>query len=91
MNKKRNACTSFFECNKVSDLWTNIKHWIECKTKIHLNWNKITCILGYSLCDCNLYPLNFILTIVRQYIFQCVFTNRDLNVYQIQIIAKKIS
>ena len=32
---------------------TNIKHWIECKTKIHLNWNKIACILGYSLCDAN--------------------------------------
>ena len=56
---------------QVSDQWTNIKHRIECKLKIRLNWHKITCILGYSLCDVNFYPLNFILMIVRHYIFKC--------------------
>ena len=79
----------FFECNKVFDLWVNIKHWIEIKTKIQLNLNKNICILGYSLCDANFYPLNFVLITVRYYIFKCALTNRDLNIYQIQKIVKE--
>ena len=74
----------FFDCSKVTELWLNIKNWIKSKTDICLDWNKMICILGYSLCDANFYPLNFILMIVRQYIFKCALKNRDLNIYQIQ-------
>ena len=33
--------------------------------------------------------LNFILMIVRYYSFKCAMKGRDLNVYQVQVIAKE--
>ena len=77
----------FAECKKVSDLWTNIKQWIELRTNIHMDWTKTEFILGYSNCDANFFPFNFILMITRQYIFKCALQNRD--VYHIQFIAKE--
>ena len=71
------------------DLWVNVKHWIEIKLKIQLNLNKNICILGYSLCDANFCPLNFVLITVRNYTFKCALTNMDLNIYQIQKIVKE--
>ena len=79
----------FYDCNKVSILWSNIRHWIESKTNITLHWDKMMYTVGYSLCDANFYPLNFILMIVRQYIFKCALKQRELNIYQIQIIVKE--
>ena len=79
----------FWDCDMVSELWLNIKHWIESKINISLQWNRMICIIGYSQCDANFYPLNFILMIVRHYIFKCALKNRELNIYQIQIIVKE--
>ena len=46
-------------------------------------------VLGYTEADANSCPLNFILMIVRYYIFKCAMKGSDLNVYQVQEIAKE--
>ena len=79
----------FSECNKVCELWLNIKNWIESKLRITLELNKNNYILGYYSCDLNFYPLNFILMIVRYYIFKCAMKGRDLNIYQAQLNVKE--
>ena len=44
---------------------------------------------NFDTADANSCPLNFILMIVRYYIFKCAMKGSDLNVYQVQEIAKE--
>ena len=78
----------FSEYEKVCDLWYNIKAWIRSKIKVNLILTKIL-VLGYTEADATSSPLNFILMIVRYYIFKCAMKDSDLNVYQVQLIAKE--
>ena len=64
----------------------NIQNKCECNYD-----KKIILVLGYTEVsfDANSCPLNFILMIIRYYIFKCVMKGSDLNAYQVQLIAKK--
>ena len=53
------------------------------QNKSESTFDKKTLVLGYIEADTNSCPLNFILMIVRYYIFKCAMKCRDLNVYQV--------
>ena len=59
------------------------------QNKNKCNFDKKILVLGYTEADANSCPLNFILMIVRYYIFKCAMKGSDLNVYQVQEIAKE--
>ena len=59
------------------------------QNKSECNFDKNILVLGYNETDANSCPLNFILMIVRYHIFKCVMKGSDLNVYQVQEIAKE--
>ena len=79
----------FSECEKVCDLWYSIKAWIRSKIKVNIILTKKILVFGYTEADANSCPLNFILMIVRYYIFKCAMKGSNLNVYQVQVIAKE--
>ena len=46
-------------------------------------------MFGYQNYNQNFWPLNFILLIERQYIFQCSKYNHDINIYNLQKLVKE--
>ena len=79
----------FSECKESNELWNNVKNWLKNSISYVLDLNRIIKILGYTINDENFWPLNFLLLIVRNYIFNCSKHNRHLNIYNLQMIAKE--
>ena len=46
-------------------------------------------ILGYCNCDSNFWPVNFVLTSIRYYIYKCSKQKFNLNIFQAQKLIKK--
>ena len=51
----------FCECDKVNDLWSNIKQWIFMKTRISINFLKSTKLLGFHELDLMYWSLNLVI------------------------------
>ena len=78
----------FSECAVSNALWNNLISWIEARITIRLSLNKTSKIIGYTQWDNQFWPLNFVLTMTRRYIFTCAKTERDPNIYCLQSIIK---
>ena len=74
----------FCRCTKSLELWENVKQWILRKLNITFDFNESTMILGYLTTDNKFWPLNFILTMTRQYIYNCSKKSHSLNFYELQ-------
>ena len=74
----------FAQCKEVQDLWQNLNSWIRNKLSIHIDLLDSRKILGYEDYDTHFWPLNFILTNVRNYIFWCSKYNFKINIYFLQ-------
>ena len=87
-NQSESIMHLFSDCIESNELWINVKNWIKNSISYVLNLNRITKILGYITYDENFWPLNFLLLIVRNYIFTCSRHKRHLNIYNLQMIVK---
>ena len=88
-NQSESIMHLFSDCIESSKLWINVKNWIKNLILHILDLNRIAKILGYTTCDENFWLLNFLLLIVRNYIFTCSKQNRHLNIYNLQRIVKE--
>ena len=79
----------FMMCEKVLELWTNIKTWIKRKLFICIDIPQYCLILGYLEMDENFWPLNFVLLITRYYIFNCSRNQSRLDIFSLQKIVKE--
>ena len=87
-NQSESIMHLFSDCIESNELWINVKNWIKNSISYVLDLNRITKILGYITYDENFWPLNFLLLIVRNYIFTCSRHKRHLNIYNLQMIVK---
>ena len=70
-NEYRETCLHLFsDCIKAEELWNNIETWLKNKTGTPFVFTAIMRILGYLINDQFFWPMNFILLISRNYIFQ---------------------
>ena len=74
----------FSECTIACELWNNVKEWIFRKLHLDLDINQSTKILGYLTLDGKFWPVNFILTITRHYIYTCSKQGHRPNIYFLQ-------
>ena len=74
----------FCECNKVQDLWSNIKQWIFMKTGITINFSKSIKLLGFHEMDHKYWPLNLVILLTKKYIFSCARKELRLNIFNLQ-------
>ena len=74
----------FVQCKEVQELWQDLKRWIRNKLSIHIELCISRKLLGYEEYDEMYWPLNFILIIVRKYIFWCASKSFKLNFYFLQ-------
>ena len=74
----------FAQCKEVQNLWQNLNSWIRNKLSIDIDFLDSRKILGYEDYDTHFWPLNFILTNVRNYIFWCSKYNFKINIYFLQ-------
>ena len=74
----------FCRCTKSLELWENVKQWILRKLNVTFDFNESIMILGYLSTDNKFWPLNFILTMTRQYIYKCSKKGHILNFYELQ-------
>ena len=79
----------FSECTKSHSLWQNVISWIKSSINLNINLTKNMKILGYTEQGPNFWPLNFILTITRQYIFTKAKDLGQLNIYHLQKLIHK--
>ena len=79
----------FCRCTKSLELRENVKQWILRKLNITFDFNESTMILGYLSIDNKFWPLNFILTMTRQYIYNCSKKGHCLNFKNISSINTK--
>ena len=75
----------FCECNKVQDLWSNIKQWIFMKTGITINFSKSIKLLGFHEMDHKYWPLNLVILLTKKYIFSCARKELRLNIFNIKM------
>ena len=61
----------FVHCEFVIDLWKDLKRWIFNKLNILLELTNQRQILGYEELDFHFWPLNFLLTATRYYVYWC--------------------
>ena len=87
-NQNESIMHLFSDCIESNELWINVKNWIKNSISYVLDLNRITKILRYITYDENFWPLNFLLLIVRNYIFTCSRHKRHLNIYNLQMIVK---
>lgn len=78
----------FSECGMVSHLWENVQNWIVNKLGLNIILSKSMKILGYLQQDNYFWPLNFVLIITRNYIFQSSRKKYALNIFALQIHIK---
>ena len=91
-NKMCNMCNEYTEtclhlfsdCIKAEELWNNIETWLKNKTGIPLVFTAKMKILGYLIYDQFFWPINFILLLSRNYIFQTSRKNSHLNIFCLQ-------
>ena len=74
----------FSQCNKVLELWNNVKQWVTNRTSIYLELNDTTKILGYTTYDENFWAINFILIVTRFYIYWSSKKKLYLNIFHLQ-------
>ena len=74
----------FYDCDRISELWENIRIWIRQKINIELNLNKLTVIMGYLNQDNHKIPINFLLLNTKAYIFYCSRKNKIPNIQELQ-------
>ena len=79
----------FSDCIELNELWINVKNWIKNSISHVLDLNRIAKISGYTTYDQKFWPLDFLLLIVRNYIFTCSRHKRHLNIYNLQTIVKE--
>ena len=89
-DQKESIIHLFSECTKSAALWENLAFWINSTLFIGIDLTKIDKILGYAKTDTKFWPLNLILSVTRHYIFTCAKENRQLNIYHLQNLMKKI-
>ena len=81
-NEYTETCLHLFsDCIKAEELWNNIETWLKNKTGIPLVFTAKMKILGYLINDQFFWPINFILLISRNYIFQTLRKNSHLNIF----------
>ena len=80
----------FSKCKESEELWKNVNSWILNRTGIALVLTNTMKILGYTVYDENFWPVNFILIMVRYYIYCCSKRKQLLNIFQLQKDIKKI-
>ena len=84
-NEYTETCLHLFsDCIKAEELWNNIETWLKNKTGIPLVFTAKMKILGYLIYDQFFWPINFILLISRNYIFQTSRKNSHLNIFCLQ-------
>ena len=88
--RKESIIHLFAECTKSATLWENLVSWINSTLFIRIELNKFDKILGYGKVDTKFWPLNFILSVTRYYIFTCAKDNHQLNIYHLQHLIKNI-
>ena len=74
----------FFECDKVSFIWSLLYNWIRNRTGFIISINKSTILLGHIYPHRYTIPLNTINMITKSYIFYCSIHNCNLNIYHLQ-------
>ena len=75
------------DCPKSVTLWENLVSLIHSNNVGRIHLDRLNKILGYT--DKNFWPLNFILTITRFYIFISARDSKQLNIYCLQKLIKK--
>ena len=78
----------FYECDQILLLWQLLYEWIFNKTKIRINLDKPSILLGYIQPYPNPIPINTINMITKSYIFYCSKNNLRLNIYHLQTRIK---
>ena len=74
----------FCECDKVIDLWHNVKQWLNNKAGININFDNSVKLLGYYKADPFYWPSNFVILLTKKYIFSCARKGNKLNIYNLQ-------
>ena len=67
----------FTKCTKVKIFWQQLFEWIKAITKIDLNYDSITLLLGYLLTNNSFIAINTLLILVRKFIFQAARQNSN--------------
>jgi len=73
------------ECEYTQNLWQSVINWVRNKTEIFLQIVKQDKILGYFKNKTYKIPINTIIMVTKQYIFNNCQNNRPLNIYELQI------
>ena len=77
------------DCPKSVTLLENLISWIHSNNVGRIHLDRINKILGNADSDKNFWPLNFILTVTRFYIFISTKDSKQLNIYCLQNLIKK--
>lgn len=76
-----------YQCDKITELWESIKDWILNKMNIRLEITKETVILGTTNRSDKI--INWLILIVKQYIYRTRCQNKNLSIFAIQNIVKQ--